>query len=213
MIFDFGPDWFSRHIPVWQHLGGQLGWRGETPLVAVEVGSYEGRSACWMLQHWLRHPDSRLYCIDSFVGTPRGGVVDAPSLQARLVANLEATGQGRQVEVFAMPSDLGLRELWLRGVQADVVYLDGSHTAADTLSDAVLAFKLLRAGGLMIFDDYLWREHTDLLLCPKPGIDAFTTVFGRQLLWPHLPSNSQFYAIKSAAAPLPPLMPVPPANP
>lgn len=39
----------------------------------------------------------------------------------------------------------------------DLVYIDGSHYSHDVLSDAVLSFPLLKVGGHMLFDDYLWR--------------------------------------------------------
>jgi len=38
----------------------------------------------------------------------------------------------------------------------DVIYIDGDHTSKGVLSDAILSFPLLKSGGLMIFDDYLW---------------------------------------------------------
>jgi len=67
----------------------------------------------------------------------------------------------------------------------DLVYIDGSHQAPDVLSDAVLGFQLLKVGGLMIFDDYLWHIESptakDPLNMPKPGIDAFMNVFMRKM--------------------------------
>ena len=61
-----------------------------------------------------------------------------------------------------------------------MVYVDGGHGAPDVLADAVLAFRLLRVGGLMIFDDYLWgrdpERPDDILRTPKPAIDAFLNV-------------------------------------
>ena len=48
----------------------------------------------------------------------------------------------------------------------DLIYIDGSHTAADVLTDAVLAFQLLRVGGVMIFDDYLWSMEPALSVDP-----------------------------------------------
>jgi predicted O-methyltransferase YrrM len=70
----------------------------------------------------------------------------------------------------------------------DLAYIDGSHQAPDVLFDAVAAFRLVRPGGLIIFDDYLWtgapqREGAavDLLHCPKPAIDAFTNLYRQKI--------------------------------
>jgi len=62
----------------------------------------------------------------------------------------------------------------------DFIYIDGSHQAPDVLCDAVLAFKLLKTGGTMAFDDYLWTNELttapEILKCPKPAIDAFVNI-------------------------------------
>ena len=84
----------------------------------------------------------------------------------------------------------------------DLIYIDGSHTAPDVLTDAVLAFQLLRVGGVMIFDDYLWSMeaplYVDPLNMPKPAIDAFTMIFMRKVrVMPDLP-NAQCYVEKIA---------------
>ncbi len=54
-----------------------------------------------------------------------------------------------------------------------------------SLADAVLAFKLLKVGGHLVFDDYVWAEELpygqDPIRCPKPAIDAFTTLYCRKL--------------------------------
>jgi predicted O-methyltransferase YrrM len=72
-----------------------------------------------------------------------------------------------------------------REQQFDLIYIDGSHQAPDVLADAILSFKLLRVGGIMIFDDYLWEEPlpggTDPLRNPKLAIDAFVNVYIRKL--------------------------------
>jgi predicted O-methyltransferase YrrM len=84
----------------------------------------------------------------------------------------------------------------------DLIYVDGSHTAPDVLSDAVLAFQLLRVGGVMIFDDYLWtmetQRYVDPLNLPKTAIDAFTMIFMRKArVLPGMP-NAQCYVEKIA---------------
>ena len=90
------------------------------------------------------------------------------------------------VKKFKKPSMQALTEIIARReAPFDLVYVDGSHQAPDVLSDAVLAFQLLRIGGIMIFDDYLWRlepdGRQDLLNMPKPAIDSFVNIFQRKL--------------------------------
>ena len=67
----------------------------------------------------------------------------------------------------------------------DFIYVDGSHQAPDVMCDAILSFKLLRVGGVIAFDDYLWAENLpygiDPVRCPKPAIDAFTNIFCRKI--------------------------------
>jgi predicted O-methyltransferase YrrM len=82
----------------------------------------------------------------------------------------------------------------------DLIYVDGSHQATDVLQDAILSFQLLRVGGLLIFDDYLWRlepdGQQDAFNMPKPAIDAFVNVFQRKLRVLELP-NYQLYVEKT----------------
>jgi predicted O-methyltransferase YrrM len=67
----------------------------------------------------------------------------------------------------------------------DLIYIDGSHQAPDVLTDAVMSFQLLKVGGVMIFDDYLWTMDKpgfqDVLKMPKPAIDAFLNIFQRKM--------------------------------
>lgn len=58
---EFTSDWHSPHEPLWyEHLGPLDG----RPVRCLEIGSHEGRSALWIVQHLLSHPDSTLTCID-----------------------------------------------------------------------------------------------------------------------------------------------------
>jgi hypothetical protein len=58
------------------------------------------------------------------------------------------------------------------------IYIDGSHTAPDVLTDACMAWPVLKPKGLMVFDDYMWGNPRDALHRPKIAIDAFTNIFG-----------------------------------
>ena len=65
----------------------------------------------------------------------------------------------------------------------DFIYIDGSHAAPDVLADAVLAFALLRVGGVIAFDDYVWgpEEGQGPFNSPKLGIDAFVNTYIEKL--------------------------------
>ena len=63
----------------------------------------------------------------------------------------------------------------------DFVYIDGSHQAPDVLMDACLTFRMLKTGGIMVFDDYLWKAVDGVLHQPKIAIDAFVNIFSDEL--------------------------------
>src|SRR5689334_22074915 len=48
----------------------------------------------------------------------------------------------------------GTRPPERRQAVVDVIYVDGSHARNDVIVDSILAWRLLRPDGLMIWDDY-----------------------------------------------------------
>jgi predicted O-methyltransferase YrrM len=182
----FTEDWFSHHLPHWERLFFQeLGWDPGAPRHVVEIGSFEGRSTLWFLEHLLLHPASRITCIDSFEGGAEHSAAQTAGLYDRFRANIAESGAAQKVEVLRGDSFQGLVRLLGRGESAELVYVDGSHEAPDVLADLVLAFRLLPPGGMILCDDYLWsREETaqaDVLGCPKLAIDAFTNIHRRRI--------------------------------
>jgi hypothetical protein len=65
-----------------------------------------------------------------------------------------------------------------------------------------LAFRLLKVGGMMVFDDYLWtfgfRFYGSTLRTPKPAIDAFVNTYYDKLRLVHGIPAYQFYAVKTS---------------
>ena len=176
-------DYFSHHIPAWERLFAAGRWSG--PRTVVEIGSHEGRSAVWIAQNLLQNPGSRLYCIDIW---DMEGHPNAAERLERFKANIAELPNADAVTALKARSDAALPRLRAEGVRADFVYVDGSHQAPAVLSDLVLSFGLLRQGGMMICDDYLWTkvdgDPGDLLARPKIAIDAFTTIYARQINMP-----------------------------
>ena len=67
----------------------------------------------------------------------------------------------------------------------DIIYIDGSHITADVLEDAVLSWRLLKVGSLMIFHDYRWAGRAGYkegkpFGFPKPAIDMFVQCFNER---------------------------------
>lgn len=184
----FSTDWFSRNTPQWSALMNRMNWRRDQPLTALEIGSFEGRSACWLLEHVLVHPESRLFCVDTFEGGVEHGADLTTGLFDRFSANIAETGAAEKVRVRRGRSGDQLLQLVAEGERFDFLYIDGSHQAKDVLEDLVLGFRAAKVGALIICDDYLWTMEghggEDLLNSPKLAIDAFTSIYRRALVVP-----------------------------
>ena len=200
--FEFTEDWFSNHIPAWSKILKDL-----RPRRVLEIGSYEGRATSYLIQTCTGFGPLHITCVDTWDGS-----VDLPSARMAGVERRFDRNVSQALSLAEAPVDF--RKCKQDSTQAlsgfvgegrqlfDLIYVDGSHTAPDVLTDAVLAFQLLRVGGVMIFDDYLWSMeaplNVDPLNMPKPAIDAFTTVFMRKVrVMPNLP-NAQCYVEKIA---------------
>ena len=173
--YRFTFDWVSPHAAAWEkdlgHLRGKPGVRG------LEIGCFEGQSACWFLDNILTDPSSRLVCVDPFA-VPMSSVL-LRYFEARFDQNIAASGAGDRVTKLIGPSQVVVRTL--QPAQFDFVYVDGSHKIGDVLQDAVLAWTVLRPGGVVMFDDYgLVDDLSEGLTARAPGraLDAFMTVLG-----------------------------------
>jgi predicted O-methyltransferase YrrM len=166
------------------------------PSTILEVGSYEGASACYLIEKLAPHNPIEIHCVDTWEGGVEhqtGGLAEAnmQSVESRFLHNTQSAIQQSahhvDLHIHKGYSDMCMAQLLSQGKQGyfDFVYIDGSHQAPDVLCDAVLGFKLLKTGGVMVFDDYLWLEELatgrDILRCPKPAIDAFVNLYFRKI--------------------------------
>lgn len=186
----FTVDWHSHNIPVWEQILDK--YKGQPGVRALEIGSYEGRSTVWLLENILTHPTAQIDCIDTFEGSvehERMGL-NLHNLLNRFVLNIEP----HKEKVF-----------WFKGRSQDVlrnsphyqnydfIYIDGSHKSADVLEDAVLSFRLLKVGGLMIFDDYAWNGGGPTEFDnPMLGVNSFYYAYQNQLEAVHLSYQAVF---------------------
>lgn len=177
--YRFTVDSMSGNTKVWeQHLSR---FAHQRDLEFLEIGSFEGGSACWLLKNILTGEGSRLTCIDTFDFAGQGSYYlqdegsESMSIEDRFNFNIAQTGSGHKVRKL-----IGSSQEVLRGLPFstyDFIYIDGSHKAVNVLEDAVLAWPLLKKGGLLTFDDYEWEGDEDPLNRPGIAINAFLNIF------------------------------------
>lgn len=183
--YQFTKDWFNWAPQVWEqlipHLPGEPGKRN-----FLEIGSFEGRSMTWIVENMMVENDW-LGCIDTWEGGEEHGAEDMGEVEKRFIHNRAAAWEkfpyrdvkmlkGSSVDILAMY--LSKAHDWPERLhEFHFIYIDGSHTAPDVLTDACLAWPLLKPKGMMVFDDYLWGDPRDILHRPKPAIDAFCNIF------------------------------------
>ena len=173
----FSQDWFSPNLPYWSSIL-ERNFKNSPDLKFLEIGSFEGRSACWLMENVLTHDTSRLVCVDTFAGSEEHVGMDLKSL--RETFNHNTREWNNKIEVHQMKSSEALPKMIVDNQKFDVIYVDGSHLACDVLFDAVNCFNLLKVGGLMVFDDYLGGN----LITPhdvKPAVDAFVFSYSEKV--------------------------------
>lgn len=155
--YHFTEDWFSHNIEVWRDVLSQ--YKDSPDVKALEVGSFQGRSAIWLLENILTHPSSTLTCVDTFQGSEEH--------VARQTQNMEDIFD-RNTALFRSKNRLtklkGASSQVLAGLPRepafDIVYVDASHTEEDTYADLEAVYRLLKPSGTLIVDDYEGADGT-----------------------------------------------------
>lgn len=186
---EYSVDWTSYHFQDWNRWLGHLAGRH---CCGVEIGSFEGRSAAWFLEHIVTHPEAVLVCIDPWDyaaehAIVQGGATDIDTafdwnqVYRRFLSNTARWSDRRRI--VKQPSTSGILQLAQEGSSVDFAFIDGSHIASLVLQDTIMVWPLLRPGAILIWDDYTWTrnrsnsEFADELLRPRAGIDAFLSVY------------------------------------
>ena len=136
----------------------------------LEVGAFEGMATVWFLENIS---NCRMTVVDTFEGDQQniemvGGFI---GVKDRFLSNIEPYKD--RVKVIEGDSRIELPEI--KGGIYDVVYVDGSHADDCVWSDAISAYRLVKDGGLILFDDYdmSYTDNKGVRYEPKNMIDKF----------------------------------------
>lgn len=162
------PNWFFNNISLFKNILSP--YFGLSNLKFLQIGAYTGDASLWLLENILIEQSSILIDVDTWEGSEENihkkfdwqdieSIYDIKMSKYKNVIKKKVAS----FEFLSSCSD-----------SFDFIYIDGDHTADGVYSDAVLSYPLLKVGGIMAFDDYLWHHDTNNpKLEPKLGIDKF----------------------------------------
>lgn len=182
MKYKFTADWFLNNVNNFDYHLEEF--KHKPNLNFLEIGVYEGRSTIWLLENVLTDPTSKITCIDLF-----NGELEDNDMTTDSNLNLEYE-QYFLHNVSSFKDKVIIHKGWSSKILRtypeepifDFAYIDGAHTAYETLTDAVLINPLIKSGGMIIFDDYPLKDPNDLSPSNNPelAINAFCNVFEKQ---------------------------------
>jgi predicted O-methyltransferase YrrM/tetratricopeptide (TPR) repeat protein len=129
------------------------------PKKILEVGTYAGTSLIEMLR---LYPEATAVAIDTWKNYDEDDIkilkyMEENKIENIFHKNIKNVGMTNRVTALKGDSSLKLCELLSKGEKFDFIYVDGSHKCLDCYADMVLAWQLLRVGGVLAVDDVLYN--------------------------------------------------------
>lgn len=177
MEYKYTTDWqyYVRHT--WPMILEK--YKGGKNINFLEIGCWEGMTTNWMFDNILTDKTSKATVVDVFLGSPEETwmkILDLNTIRERFEFN--TSKHGDKITILEGYSTEVLKNVDLKPTY-DICYIDGTHTAYGTLEDAVLVHPLIKLDGLIIFDDYKWKDSNrpSATQSPALGIECFSAVY------------------------------------
>jgi predicted O-methyltransferase YrrM len=151
----------------------------DKPINYLEIGTFFGANVISVANSYGSHSNSKLYCID-----PWTDYDEYPEYknQQETIFNCFIHNVTNSEHKDKMIINRGYSNNVIPTLQDnffDIIYIDGNHEPEYVLEDAVLSFRKLKVGGIMIFDDYGWGG-PDLT---QKGIDGFLSGYHKRITY------------------------------
>ena len=199
--YKFTEEWFDPMIPTWEQVFEQYG--KEKIKNVLEIGCYEGRATIFLCEKVLQE-GVNYDIIDTFGGTLEesgmGGIAERLKDEDFIYNNFTHNISFHSHINFNINKGYSqhiLPTLVEQDKQYDFIYVDASHRADDTFVDAYYAHKILKPGGLIIFDDFGWKDPNapHPVSSPELGIRMFFSMYDN--LYTLITQGYQIGAIKN----------------
>lgn len=181
--YKFTHRWFDDVIPLWEKAFDAY---NKCIYTVLEIGCFEGRATTWLCENILT--EAIYDVVDTFEGSEgESGMQEAIDMlssgnnfiEDNFKHNISYFEDRIDFHIYKGYSQHILPQLYTLGNKYDFIYVDASHKADDTFVDSYWAHKMLNSGGLLIFDDYGWKDPKDLSPnnSPELGIRQFMTLY------------------------------------
>lgn len=149
--YTFTHDYFSGAIESWSRWFEQF--ITQRPIRILEIGSWQGGSTLWLLDHVISKRGGSITCVDTWQGSSEHTFIPALGLNVEELfdANIARSGHRALVQKIRGPSQQILPDLPAQSF--DLIYVDGAHEASIVIQDAVNSHRLVAPGGFLLFDD------------------------------------------------------------
>ena len=143
-----------------------LAGAGESAAAIVEIGSFKGKSTCWLAAGCRRRGFGKVIAVDHFHGSPEhraGGPQETPEI---------VSGQGTRAVFDAHVTAFGFTDIidvrassstdttgWRAPIR--LLFIDGDHSYAGTAADFAAWRPFVEPGGLLCFHDYENPQYLD----------------------------------------------------
>lgn len=181
--YKFNEEWFDIAIPTWTEVFSDNKYQIKDVL---EIGCYEGRATVWLCENVLTGKDCTYEVVDTFEGTiSETGMIHVKDRLEQGISRIEENFRHNtsffpdiKFKIHKGISQKMLPQL-SEEKRYDLIYIDASHRADDTLVDSYFAHKLLKPGGILIFDDFGWKDPKDMspTNSPELGIKMFWELY------------------------------------
>lgn len=198
--FDFTQDWTrqfrgndAKHMR--KYMLDYAAAQPNQPLKYLEVGVFEGRSGCHVLDNYnnLEYTGIDLWQTQGLspIYYPAADDDAIGEIEARARKNLGwFQERDRAVTILKGQATRCSSELLEAGKRFDWIYIDAAHFALNVVAEAAICWQMLEVGGMMLFDDYKDRGARCTTLS---GGEAFLSLVKHSRLF----QNHQLAVIKT----------------
>lgn len=155
--YEFTEDTFSHQIPTWRkHLQPLIEAKGTA---ALQIGSQQGMTTCWLLDTVLTDMSDELFCLDHAFSSQFDRNINRTSGLDKIVCM-----EGSPLSLIKdLPND-----------SFDLIVIQDRRKQSDYIHQEIqLCWPRLKNSGLMIIKGYGWHHPGGPEKSPKTGVDEF----------------------------------------